>query len=90
MVCSFSLKLSLDDTEQPTTPVVNKEPYYPYVTKEELARNASFIRFDYYKDVSYPYEKYELGKTYCNAISHKMLATTNIIQNRRFLKLDRR
>ena len=69
-------------------PKEEKEIVYPYVTKEELVRNASVVRFDYYQDVPYPFVKYEKDLNICNSSFNQIPATTENILKRHFIKIN--
>ena len=69
-------------------PKEEKEIVYPYVTKEELVRNASVVRFDYYQDVPYPFVKYEKDLNICNASFNQIPATTEHILKRHVMKIN--
>lgn len=79
---------NIEEVKVSEPPKEEKEIVYPYVTKEELVRNASVVRFDYYQDVPYPFVKYEKDLKICNASFNQIPATTENILNRHFMKIN--
>ena len=59
-----------------------------YISVEEILRNASVIRFDYYKNLSYPFVMYHKDDLVCNASIRQIPQTTNTIRNRKFLTIN--
>lgn len=60
----------------------------PYISKGELFRNARVVKFDYYRNLSYPYKKYEVNMNLCDKTQNRMLSTLSHIQEWNFLKVN--
>ena len=60
-----------------------------YIPIEEVVRNASLLRVNYYANLSYPFVPYQKGDPVCNSTISSLPLTTDIIRKRRFLTINR-
>ena len=60
-----------------------------YIPIEEVVRNASLLRVNYYGNLPYPFVPYERGNPICNASISSLPLTTDIVRKRRFLTINR-
>lgn len=61
-----------------------------YIPVEEILRNASVIRFDYYSNLSYPFVLYHKGDSVCNTTIKRIPCTTDVVRNRKLLTINTR
>ena len=67
-----------------------KEVVYPHVSLEEILRNASVIRYNYYENLPYPYINYTYGSTFCSTYDKEMPKTTATVLKRSYMKLNKK
>ena len=87
-----------EDTPQPPESLLQKQwkdEDFPgldvddrHISVEEILRNASVIRFDYYANLSYPFVMYHKDDRVCSRAIRRIPFTTDIIRKRRYLKVN--
>lgn len=67
-----------------------KPEVYPYVSTDEILRNASVIRLHYYDNLPYNYVNYSYGSTFCQSYGKPIPATTAKVLKRSFMTLSKK
>lgn len=73
-----------------TVPTKGKDAIvYPHVSIDEILKNASVIRLNYYDNLPYPYVNYSYGSTFCYTYRKEMPKTTATVLKRSYMKIKR-
>ena len=60
------------------------------MSMEEILRNASVIRYNYYENLPYPCVNYTYGSTFCSTYDKEMPKTTATVLKRSYMKLNKK